>query len=93
MSIKLVDVILNCDNQYNGHNQIDVEGCAFEIKEILKLCKELEDKLGEKENYLGMVYYQVAPDGGGSIYAGDYFKDHPLNHKDKLLLGINLKIN
>lgn len=93
MSINLSDIIINCDNQYNGHNQLSISGLSFNIEDIFELCEEIRIKLHEQKGFLGSVYYEVHPDGGGTIIAGDYFKDHPLGHKDKALININLKIN
>lgn len=91
MSITLAEVILNSTNEHNGHKQLELEGITFNIHQILQLCQELEDELHKTEGFLGCVAYKVHPDYSGSIYALDYFRVHPLGHKDKLLVGINLE--
>lgn len=92
MSIKLTDIILGCTTTYNGHNQLEIEGMSFPIKDIMVLCEELQEGLEAREGYTGCVYYKVYPDGGGSVYAGDYFENHHLGHKDKLLVSLDMEV-
>jgi hypothetical protein len=91
MSITLAEVILGNKNEYNGHKQLELEGLSFNIHQILQLCQDLQDELHKTEGFLSCVVYKVHPDYGGSIYALDYFKEHPSGHKDKLLVDINLE--
>lgn len=92
MSIKLTDIILGCTKTFNGHNDLEIEGMTFPIKDIMLLCEELQEALEEREGYTGCVYYKVYLDGGGSVYAGDYFKDHVFGHRDKLLVTLDMEV-
>lgn len=55
-------VILDSD-EYNGHKTITIP--SMDIKDIGKLCKELEEEIGERGDINDMVYFRLFSDYSG----------------------------
>jgi len=77
----LAEMLLGAE-EYNSHKV--TEFSTFPKKMLLLLCKELE------KVEVSCTYIQLCTDMSGSVYQQDYWGegDHPLGHRDRLLLGV-----
>lgn len=72
---------------YNGHYQTNLSGIPFEA---LKKLTEWINESGMVTNYCEIRLTYEAGKWDASIYSvGEWFEgDHPLNHKDQLILSV-----
>lgn len=79
--MNICKLLLNIENDYNGHKQTIIKGLT--TKQALKLCKKLEKYTKEKYSFVLELYV----DGSFTLLQKDYFKDHILGHTDRIILG------
>lgn len=76
--------LLSIENDYNGHKQTIIQGMS--VKQALKLCKKLEKYTKARYSFVLELYV----DGSFTLLQKDYFKNHILGHKDRIILGNSL---
>lgn len=79
--MNICKLLLSIDNDYNGHKQTIIKGLT--TKQGINLCRKLEKYTKEKYSFVVELYV----DGSFTILQKDYFKDHVLGHRDRIILG------
>ena len=79
--MNICKLLLNLDNDYNGHFQTIIKGMT--TKQGLKLCKKLEKYTNDSYSFVLEIYV----DGSFTLLQKDYFKNHSLGHRDRIILG------
>lgn len=84
--MKLSEFLLNSENEYNGHKQIEIGDISFlKLREIVAELEEAEPSYSFK--------IEMFSDGSGSVSQTCYWREgeHPLGHKDRIIFGFQLK--
>lgn len=79
--MNICELLLNIENEYNGHKQTTIKGLV--IEDALDICKDLEEYTNKSHSFV----LEVWSCGGFTLVQKDYFKDHILGHKDRIILG------
>lgn len=84
--MKLSEFLLNSENEYNGHKQIEVGDISF-----TKL-REVVAELEEADPYHSFKI-ELFSDGSGSVVQTCYWREggHPNGHIDRNIFGFQLK--
>lgn len=84
--MKLSEFLLNNENEYNGHKQIEIGEISF--KSLRAVVAELEE---EEPNYSFKI--ELFSDGSGSVSQTCYWREgeHPNGHTDRVIFGFQLK--
>lgn len=81
----LEEYILNQKEDFNGHFQMTI---SLNYVDALSLLKDIEDYNDTLENkHLNGFFIELFSDGSWFIVQRDFFIDHPLGHKDRILVG------
>lgn len=84
--MKLSEFLLNSENEYNGHKQIELGDISF--KSLRAVVSELE----EAEPWHSFKI-ELFSDGSGSVEQVGYWREgeHPCGHRDRIIFGFQLK--
>lgn len=83
--MKLSEFLLNSENEYNGHKQIEIGDISFtKLREIVAELEEAESSYSFK--------IELFSDGSGSVSQTYYWREgeHPLGHIDRTIFGFQL---
>lgn len=78
--MNIAQLLLNIDNEYNGHHQTVIKGLTLE--DGIQICKELEEYTDNRESFV----LELWTDGNWSIYQKDCFQMGNPSGRDKLIL-------
>lgn len=83
--MKLSEFLLNSENEYNGHKQIEIGDISF-----TKL-REVVAELEEADPYHSFKI-ELFSDGSGSVEQTCYWREgeHPNGHTDRTIFGFQL---
>lgn len=84
--MKLAEFLLNSENEYNGHKQIEVG--EISLSALRNVVRALED---EDPYHLFMI--QLFSDGSGSVEQANYWREreHPSGSINRMIFGFKLK--
>lgn len=84
--MKLAEFLLENDNEYNGHKQIDLGEISF------KKLREVVAALQEEDPY-HLFAICLYCDNSGTVEQNGYWLKggHPLGHEDRMIFGFQLK--
>ena len=84
MVFRFSKLLLDSDNEFNGHKQTTVSNLS--IEDGIEICKELEEYCDYEYSFVCEVYV----DKGFTILQKDYWKpgEHLLGHRDRIILGV-----
>ena len=80
MSFNFAEFLLNTKDEYNQHKCTEVSGVS--VEEAINICKDLEDYTGNES----LFTVEVFSDKSWTIHQKDYFANHLLGHRDRMIL-------
>lgn len=92
LSWLFLNMIIDDRNCYNGHSQLEIPKELVGTDEVRKeVMDDLQHLLECHTKFRGFVSIEIMSDGSGGFQALDYWKngEHPMGHKDKLLLSFS----
>lgn len=84
--MKLSEFLLNSENEFNGHKQLEIGDISF--KSLRTVVAELEEA---EPSYSFKI--ELFSDGSGSVEQTCYWRkgEHPSGHIDRTIFGFQLK--
>lgn len=84
--MKLAEFLLNSENEYNGHKQLEIGDISF------KSLRDVVAELDEADPY-HIFKIELFSDGSGSVEQTFYWREgeHPDGHIDRTIFGFQLK--
>jgi hypothetical protein len=77
--MKIAKLLLNMQNEYNGHFQTVIKGLT--VKQGKKICKELEEYTNQRYSFV----LELWSDGNFTIYQKDFWNNRT-NGNDRIIL-------
>lgn len=80
--MNVAELLLNIDNEYNGHKQTIINGLS--VEQGIEICKALQEYTNDEYSFV----IELWSDGSFSIIQKNYWEatEHPLGHKDRNIL-------
>lgn len=78
--MNIAELLLNIDNDYNGHKQTTIKGLT--VEQGVEICKELEEYTDKQFSFVVELWTDCA----FTIYQKDYWKEDRQGGRDRMIL-------